>query len=165
MGVSRRVKPSFGVAAAAVFIMGSSSTLCWIVYHWILKPLRLEFLSLITFVLIVSSFVQFVETYTKKMALGLYRSVGIYLILLASNCAVLAPPLENQARNFGFLESVINAVGLGLGFGMAIILMSYIRERLETSDVPETLRGMPIAFITTGLLALAFMGFIGLIKV
>lgn len=164
MGVSKNVEPAIGMAIAAVTIMGTSSILCWIVYTYALKPFGLEFLSIIVFVLIVSSLVQFTETYTKKMSPKLYQSVGIFMILLASNCAVLAPPLRNMERAYQLPESIVNGIGLGLGFGLAIVLFSFIRERLEFSDVPEPFRGMPIAFITTGLIALSFMGFSGMVK-
>jgi Na+-translocating ferredoxin:NAD+ oxidoreductase subunit A len=164
MGVSRKVSPSIGIGIAAIFIMGSSSFLSWLLYTYILKPLGLEFLNIIVFVLLVSGLVQFTETYAKKMSPKLYHAVGIYLILLASNCAVLAPPLRNVEKAYPLLESIVNGAGLGIGFGLAIVLFSFIRERLEFSDVPESFRGLPIAFITTGLLALAFMGFSGMVK-
>jgi electron transport complex protein RnfA len=164
MGVSRKVEPAFGMAIAATLIMGTSTILCWLLYSYVLKPLGMEFLAIIVFVLIVSSLVQFTETYTKKMSPKLYYAVGIYLILLASNCAVLAPPLRNMEKGYGFVESIINGIGLGMGFGLAIILFSYIRERLELCDIPEVFKGLPIAFITTGLIALAFMGFSGMVK-
>jgi electron transport complex protein RnfA len=165
VGVSRKVAPSIGIAFAAVFIMGSSSLFSWLLYTYALKPLGLEFLNIIVFVLLVSGLVQFTETYTKKMTPRLYHAVGIYLILLASNCAVLAPPLRNVEKGYPLPESLVNGIGLGIGFGLAIVLFSYIRERLELCDVPESFRGLPIAFITTGLLALAFMGFCGMVKI
>ncbi len=164
IGVSRKVNPSIGMGIAAVFIMGTSSLLSWLIYTFVLKPLGLEFLNIIVFVLLASGLVQFTETYAKKMSPKLYHAVGIYLILLASNCAVLAPPLRNVEKAYPLPESLINGIGLGIGFGLAIVLFSFIRERLELCDVPESFRGMPIAFITTGLLALAFMGFSGMVK-
>jgi electron transport complex protein RnfA len=164
-GVSKKLKPSMAISVAVVFVMGSSSVLCWLVYETVLKPFHLEFLRILVFVLITSSFVQLVEIYVKKMSRELYQALGVYLVLIASNCAVLAPPIENLLKGHNLVQSLVFAIGSGLGFALAIIMMAFIRERLELAEVPEALRGMPIAFIVAGLLAIAFFGFSGMIKV
>jgi len=165
MGVSRKVEPSLGMGAALVFVMGTSSIFCWLIYRLVLVPLNLTYLKVIVFVLIISSFVQLVETTVKKMNPRLYRALGVYLILIASNCAVLAPPLLNVDKGYDLIQSVVNSLGCGAGFALALIIMSHMRERLELAEVPEPLRGMPIAFILTGLIALAFLGFQAMIKI
>ena len=164
IGVSKKVEPSIGLAAAVVFVMGCSSFICTALFKYVLQPLNLEFLKIIVFIIVIASFVQLTEIYAKKMNPGLYKTLGVYLILTATNCAVLAAPLFNVQQNYGVFMGTINGIASGLGFGLAIVVLSFIRERLQLSDVPEPMKGTPISFIATGLLALAFMGFGGLIK-
>ena len=164
IGVSKKVEPSIGLAAAVVFVMGCSSFICTALFKYVLEPLNLEFLKIVVFIIVIASFVQLTEIYTKKMNPGLYKTLGVYLILTATNCAVLAAPLFNVQKDYGVFMGTVNGIASGLGFGLAIVLLSFIRERLDLSDVPESLKGNPISFIATGLLALAFLGFSGLIK-
>ncbi|MCL5773083.1 MAG: RnfABCDGE type electron transport complex subunit A [Firmicutes bacterium] len=163
-GVSRKLEPSIGFGLAVIFVLGCSSALCWVLYEYVMKPYNLMFLKNIIFILIIAAFVQLVEAVVRKMNPALFKYLGVYLILMASNCAVLAPPLINIDKDYNFFQSVVQAVGSGAGFALALILMSCIRERLEFSEVPESMRGMPISFIVAGLLALAFMGFTAMIK-
>lgn len=163
-GVSKKVEPSVGLGFAVVFVMGFSSLICALLFKYVLIPLKLEFLNIVVFIIVIASFVQLVEIYSRKMMPKLFKSLGVFLILTATNCAVLFSPLFNVQKDYGILKSTLNGIAGGIGFGLAIVILSYIRERLDLADVPEPLKGMPIAFITTGLIAIAFMGFTGIIK-
>lgn len=163
-GVSRRMDTSIGMGIAVTFVMVISAMIAWPIYEWVLKPLNIEFLKIIVFIIVVAIFVQLVEMFMRKFSPQLYHAVGVYLVLIATNCIVLAVPLINVEKNFNFLQSIIHAMGSGAGFALAIVLMASIREKMELADVPPALRGLGIAFIITGLLALSFFGFSGLIK-
>ena len=121
-------------------------------------------MTILIFIIVIASFVQLVEIYTKKMIPSLYKALGVYLVIIATNCAVLAAPLMNAEKNYDLLTSTLHGIAAGIGYAMAIILLSYIRERLDLAEVPGPLKGMPISFIATGLMAIAFLGFTGLIK-
>lgn len=164
-GVSKKVEPSVGLGFAVVFVMGCSSLLCALLYRYVLVPLNLDFLKIVVFIIVIASFVQLVEIYSRKMLPKLFKSLGVYLVLTATNCAVLYSPLTNVSKDFDILQSALFGIFGGIGFAMAIVLLSFIRERLELADIPEPLKGMPISFIATGLLAIAFMGFTGLVKI
>jgi len=163
-GVSKKVEPSVGLGFAVVFVMGCSSLICALLFKYVLIPLKLDYLKIVVFIIVIASFVQLVEIYSRKMLPKLFKSLGVYLILTATNCAVLFSPLFNVQKNYDILQSTLYGIAGGIGFGLAIVLLSFIRERLDLAEVPEPLKGMPIAFITTGLMAIAFMGFSGLIK-
>jgi len=163
-GVSKKVEPSIGLACAVVFVMGCSSFICTALFRYVLIPLNLEFLKIMVFIIVIASFVQLTEIYTRKMNPKLFKTLGVYLILTATNCAVLAVPLFNVQKDYGVIMGTVNGIASGIGFGLAIVLLSFIRERLQLADVPKPLKGMPISFVATGLLALAFLGFSGLIK-
>ncbi|MFP4497781.1 MAG: electron transport complex protein RnfA [Vulcanimicrobiota bacterium] len=170
VGVSKKVEPSVGLGIAVIFVMGGSSLITAVLYNFILKPLNIEYMKIVVFIIVIASLVQLVEIYTRKMLPDLFKSLGVYLVITATNCAVLAAPLLNSERytgkNFADIAfSTVHGIAAGAGFALAIVLLSYIRERLELADVPEALQGLPITFITTGLMAIAFMGFTGLIKV
>lgn len=164
-GVAKKVEPSVGLGFAVIFVMGCSSLICSILYKFVLVPLELQFLQTVVFIIVIASFVQLVEIYARKMLPKLFKTLGVYLVLTATNCAVLYAPLTNVRKDFGIFESTLFGIFGGVGFALAIVLLSYINERLELADVPAPLKGMPISFIATGLLAIAFMGFTGLIKV
>jgi Na+-translocating ferredoxin:NAD+ oxidoreductase subunit A len=164
-GVSKRLDASIGMGMAVTSVITVSSILAWVVYNFVLVPLDLVFLKTVVFVLLIASFVQLLEMIIKKMAPALYGMWGIYLLLIATNCVVLGVPLLNVESNFTFLQSVVNALGSGVGFAIAIILMASLREKLEYADVPRPLQGMGIAFILAGMLALSFLGFSGMIKI
>ncbi|NMM61337.1 RnfABCDGE type electron transport complex subunit A [Clostridium sp. P21] len=162
-GVSKSLDASIGMGMAVTSILTLSSALAWIVYHFVLAPFGLTFLRTIVFVLLIASFVQLLEMIIKKHAPALYNMWGIYLLLIATNCIVLGVPVTNVESNFGFLKSVVNALGSGVGFALAIILMASLREKLALADVPKPLEGLGIAFILAGMLALSFLGFSGMI--
>jgi electron transport complex, RnfABCDGE type, A subunit len=163
-GVSKRLDASIGMGMAVTSVITLSSMLAWVVYTFVLIPLDLVFLKTVVFVLLIASFVQLLEMIIKKQAPALYGMWGIYLLLIATNCVVLGVPLINAESHFSFAESVVNALGSGVGFAIAIVLMASLREKLEYADVPKPLQGMGIAFILAGMLALSFLGFSGMIK-
>ena len=162
-GVSKNYQSSVSMGAAVVTVMTSSSLLAWVVYHFVLVPHHLEFLNTVVFVFLIACFVQLLEMVVKKFLPMLYELWGIYILLVATNCIVLGVPLINAEEGFGLGKSLVNAFGSGVGFAFALILMASIREKLDNADVPEVLKGHSITFIVTGLLALAFQGFSGMI--
>lgn len=174
-GVSTQVETSIGMAMSVLFVMTMATTVSWVAWNYILEPLGVgEFLYIPVFILIIASLVQFVEMVLKKVSPPLYRAMGIYLPLITTNCAVLAAATEavkpgflklNVQYNYGLPEALVYTVGVALGFGVVIVLFACIRERLETSPVPHSFRGAPIAFLTAALLSLAFMGFANLLGI
>ncbi|MFA6850966.1 MAG: RnfABCDGE type electron transport complex subunit A [Selenomonadaceae bacterium] len=162
-GVSKSFDASVGMGMAVTSVMTLSSILAWIVYNFILLPFNLTFLSTIVFVVLIASFVQLLELIIKKHAPALYNMWGIYLVLIATNCIVLAVPLLSVESSYSFLKSIVFAIGSGIGFAVAIILMASLREKLAYADVPKALQGMGIAFILAGMLSLAFLGFSGML--
>lgn len=163
-GVSKNLDASLGMGMAVTSVITLSSMLAWVVYNFVLVPFNLVFLKTVVFVLLIASFVQLLEIIIKKQAPALYNMWGIYLLLIATNCVVLGVPLINAESNYGFIESVVNSIGSGLGFALAIVLMASLREKLRLADVPKPLEGLGIAFILAGMLALSFMGFSGMIS-
>jgi electron transport complex protein RnfA len=163
-GVSRNLSASVGMGMAITSVITVSSMFAWAIYNFVLVPFHLTFLTTIVFVLLIASFVQLLEMVVRKYTPTLYRMWGIYLLLIATNCVVLGVPLLNVESNFSFLKSLVNAVGSGVGFAVAIILMASLREKLRLADVPKSLEGLGIAFIVAGMLALAFTGFSGMIR-
>ena len=149
-GISKNLNASVGMGMAVTSVMTMSSMLAWLVYNFVLEPFGLTFLSTIVFVVLVASFVQLLELIIKKQAPALYNMWGIYLLLIATNCIVLAVPLLNVENNHSFLLSIVFAIGSGLGFALAIILMASLREKLAYADVPKPLQGTGIAFILAG---------------
>ncbi|VBB07855.1 rnf-nqr subunit membrane protein [Lucifera butyrica] len=162
-GVSKNLNASIGMGMAVTSVMTMSSMLAWVVYNYILLPYHLTFLNTVIFVVLIASFVQLLEMIIKKHAPALYNMWGIYLVLIATNCIVLGVPLLNADNSYNFGMSVVNAIGSGAGFAMAIILMASLREKLQYADVPKPLQGLGIAFILAGMLALSFFGFSGMI--
>ena len=164
-GVSKSLNASIGIGMAVTSVMTLSSMMAWLVYHFVLAPFHLTFLTTVVFVLLIASFVQLLEMIIKKYAPTLYNMWGIYLLLIATNCIVFSVPLLNVENNNSFLDSAVTAVGAGLGFTLAIVLMASLREKLRLADVPKPLQGLGVAFILAGMLALAFLGFSGMIPV
>ncbi|OQA13406.1 MAG: Electron transport complex protein RnfA [Firmicutes bacterium ADurb.Bin356] len=164
LGVSSKVETAVGMGMAVTFVMGLASLFTWMVYYWLLVPLNLAYLDTISFILVIASLVQFVEMFLKKSVPSLYKALGIYLPLITTNCAVLGVTVLNVSGSYDVLKSVFNGVFGALGFLLAIVLMAGVRERLETSDVPKPLRGFAISFIIAGLMSVAFLGFVGLVK-
>lgn len=163
-GVSKSLSASVGMGMAVTSVMTMSSALAWLVHHFVLVPYKLTFLTTCVFVLLIASFVQLLEMIIKKQAPALYNMWGIYLLLIATNCVVLGVPLLNADSGFSFGKSVVHAIGSGMGFALAIILMASLREKLRLADVPKPLEGLGIAFILAGMLALSFLGFSGMIS-
>lgn len=162
LGCSSKVETATGMGLAVVFVMGLASAICWVIDTYILIPLGLAFLETLAFILVIAALVQFVEMFLKKSIPSLYSALGIYLPLITTNCAVLGVVLLNVQNHYNFIESVVYGITGGLGFLLAIYLFSTVRERLEFADYPKAFEGFPIALITAGLIALAFMGFSGL---
>ena len=163
MGVSKKMDTALGMGIAVTFVMGIASVFCWLVNRFLLVPLGLGYMQTVAYILVIASLVQFVEMFLKKSIPSLYQALGIYLPLITTNCAVLGVVLLNTQNNYNFLESVVYGITGGLGFLVAIVLFASVRERLDlTGDCPKSFEGFPIALISAGLLALAFMGFSGL---
>lgn len=159
IGVSKNSESAIGMGLAVTFVTGVASVVCWCVYEGLLVPLELQYLKTIAFILVIAALVQLVEMVLKKMSPALYKALGIFLPLITTNCAVLGIALINVDESFNLLESFTAGVSAGLGFTMAIVLMSNIRERLELKPVRRLFKGVPIAFISAGLMALSFMAF------
>lgn len=162
MGVSKKVDSSIGMGMAVTFVMALASGVTWVVYNYFLVPFELEYLQTIAFILIIASLVQFVEMAIQKTSPNLYKALGVFLPLITTNCAVLGIAILNIQENYSFIESVINGAAVAIGFTMALLLLAGIRERIEYADIPKPFKGIPIAFISAGLLAMAFMGFSGM---
>lgn len=162
MGVSKKSDTALGMGLAVTFVMGLASAATWAVNAYILLPLDLAYMQTVAFILVIAALVQFVEMFLQKAVPTLYQALGIYLPLITTNCAVLGVALLNIQKNYGFLESIVYGVTGGIGFTVAILLFSSVRQRVEDAECPKAFRGFPIALISAGLLALAFMGFSGL---
>ena len=179
LGVSKRVNTAVGMSAAVMFVMALATLATWLIQNYVLVPLRLEFLQTISFILVIAALVQMVEIVIKKISPPLYQALGIFLPLITTNCVVLGVAIQVVANEFGFInnvdamgnvthmmnlaQAVVFAVCNALGYGVALILFSGIREQLELSDVPRPFQGVPIALITAGIMAMAFMGFSGMV--
>ena len=162
LGVSKKVDTAVGMGVAVTFVMGLASAVCFVVNRFILIPLDLAYMQTVAFILVIASLVQFIEMFLQKAMPALYTALGVYLPLITTNCAVLGVVLLNVQNNYNFIESVVYGITGGLGFLLAIVLFASIRERLVFADYPKCWDGFPIALITAGLMALAFMGFSGL---
>ncbi len=165
MGVSRKLETAIGMSMATTFVLTLSSICSYIAYTYLLEPLKLEYLQTLTFIVMIAVVVQFTEMVVHKTSPLLYNVLGIFLPLITTNCAVLGVALLNINEQNNFLESAVYGFGASVGFSLVLILFSAMRERLEAADVPEVFKGAPIALITAGLMALAFLGFQGLVKV
>lgn len=165
LGVSKKVETAVGMGFAVVFVMACAAAITWAL-QYLLVLLSIEYLQTIAFILVIAVLVQFVEMFLQKSVPSLYNSLGIYLPLITTNCAVLGVAIQNITKFGGaemsFLKSVVYAASAGLGFTLAIVLFAGVRERLESSDIPEFLKGMPITLVSASLLSIAFMGFSGL---
>lgn len=177
IGVSKNMDSALGMGMAVVFVMTLASSVTWLINAYMLKPTTsnifylifspeqppdLTFLKTIAFILVIASLVQFVEMVVQKLSPTLYRSLGIYLPLITTNCAILGVALLNLDENYNFIESIVHGFTAGLGFTIALILMAGIRERLDLAPIPKALKGIPIAFLMAGLMSIAFLGFSGL---
>ena len=162
LGCSNKTDTAVGMGLAVIFVMGLASAICWVVDHYVLIPLGLAFLETLTFILVIAALVQFVEMFLKKSVPSLYSALGIYLPLITTNCAVLGVVLLNVQNDYNFIESVVYGITGGVGFLLAIVLFSSVRERVAFSEYPECFEGFPICLVSAALLALAFMGFSGM---
>lgn len=164
LGVSKKLETAAGMAMAVIFVITLASAITWLFYNFLLVPLGLEFLQTVSFILVIASLVQFVEMVIMKVSPVLYQALGIYLPLITTNCAVLGAAILNIRSDYGFLESVVGGFSAACGWSLAILLFAGIRERLDLADIPQSLKGFPIALISTGLMAMAFIGFQGLFQ-
>ena len=162
LGVSKKVDTAVGMGIAVTFVMGLASAVCYVVDQFILGPLGLDYMQTVAFILVIAALVQFIEMFLQKSMPALYTALGVYLPLITTNCAVLGVVLLNVQNNYNFIESVVYGITGGLGFLLAIVLFASIRERLVFAEYPKGWDGFPIALVTAGLMALAFMGFSGL---
>jgi electron transport complex protein RnfA len=164
IGMSTDEDKAIGMGLAVTFVTVLATAVTWPVYKFILEPLGLVFLQILVFILVIASLVQLVEFYLKKCVPGLYRSMGIYLTLITTNCAILAVTFDVISNGYTFLEALVYAVGVALGFLLSLLLLAGVRRRIRTSPIPAFLKGAPILFVSAALLSMAFMGFSGLVK-
>jgi electron transport complex protein RnfA len=162
-GVTKKMETAVGMSFTFTAVMLIQAVLNWIIYTYVMIPFHLDFLKIVIFIGTVAAFVQAADTIMKKVAPALYYKLGIYLALIVTNCIILAVPLINADENYTLMESMALGLGSGLGFSLALIIMASIREKLELADVPKSFQGLPISFVLTGLIALAFLGFSGMI--
>jgi electron transport complex protein RnfA len=162
-GVSKKMVTAVGMSITFTIVMMISAALSWVVFSYVLVPFELTFLKIVVFIGIVAALVQASDTIMRKIAPALFHKLGIYLALISTNCIILAVPLINASEKYSFLESIAFAFGSGFGFSLALVIMASIREKLELADVPGPFKGLPMAFIASGMIALAFAGFSGLI--
>ena len=163
LGVSKKIKTAAGMGSAVLFVITIASLCTSLIYTYILLPSDLTYLNTIVFILVIAALVQFVEMVVKKISPSLYQALGVYLPLITTNCAVLGVALTNVQKEYGLLTSVVNGIGTALGFMIAIVILAGIREKIEHNNVSPALKGMPITLITSGLMAIAFCGFAGLL--
>ena len=163
LGVSSKVNTAVGMTGAVAFVMVISTIVTYLIQTYILTPFGIEFMQTITFILIIAALVQMMEIIIKKISQPLYQALGIFLPLITTNCAVLGVALLVIQKDFNLLEGVVYSISNALGFGLALIIMAGIREQLELADIPEGMKGVPTSLITAGILALAFMGFSGIV--
>ena len=164
LGVSKKVDTALGMGAAVTFVMGIASLCTYIVYTYILEPLDMAYLYTLAFILVIAALVQFVEMVIQKISPSLYSALGVYLPLITTNCAVLGVAVLNMQNNYSLIESVVSGLGAAVGFTLTMLLMAGIRERIEDNDVLPGFKGLPLALMTAGFMAIAFAGFQNLIK-
>ena len=162
MGVSKKIDTALGMGVAVTFVMALASAACWAVDVFLLQAFDLAYMQTVSFILVIATLVQVVEMFLKKFVPALYKALGVFLPLITTNCAVLGVVLINVQEGYNLLISTVNGAAGGLGFTLAIVLFASVRERVDKAEPPECFKGFPIALITAGLLALAFMGFSGL---
>ncbi|MBD5454630.1 MAG: electron transport complex subunit RsxA [Lachnospiraceae bacterium] len=163
LGVSKKTNTASGMGVAVIFVITLASAVAGVIYKYVLVPLDITYLQTIVFILVIAALVQFVEMFLRKYIPSLYESLGVYLPLITTNCAVLGVALTNVQKNYGILAGVVNGFATAVGFTISIIILAGIREKMEYNDVPESFKGMPIVLVTAGLMAIAFCGFSGLL--
>ncbi|MDX9930386.1 MAG: electron transport complex subunit RsxA [Bacteroidales bacterium] len=163
LGVSNKVSTAIGMSGAVVFVIVLATMVTYLIHTYVLIPLGITFMQTITFILVIAALVQMVEIILKKISQPLYQSLGIFLPLITTNCAVLGVAILVIKKNYNLLEGVVYGGATAIGFGLALVIMAGIREQLELADIPAGMKGVPISLVTAGILALAFMGFAGLV--
>ena len=163
LGVSKKTNTATGMGVAVIFVITLASAVAGAIYQYILVPLDITYLQTIVFILVIAALVQFVEMFLKKFIPALYQSLGVYLPLITTNCAVLGVALTNVQKNYGIVTGIVNGFATAVGFTISIVILAGIREKMAYNDIPESFRGMPIVLVTAGLMAIAFCGFSGLL--
>ncbi|MCI6812067.1 MAG: RnfABCDGE type electron transport complex subunit A [Lachnospiraceae bacterium] len=163
LGVSKKVETAAGMSGAVIFVITLASAVTGVIYKFVLVRFNITYLQTIVFILVIAALVQFVEMFLKKFMVSLYDSLGVYLPLITTNCAVLGVAINNVKYDYDILTGIVNGFATAVGFAIAIIILAGIREKMEYNDVPEAFKGMPIVLITAGLMAIAFCGFSGLL--
>ena len=163
LGVSKKLDPAAGMGVSVTFVMIVATLVTWPIQKYVLEPMKLEYLQTIVFILVIATLVQFTEIVLKKYIPALHKGLGIYLPLITTNCAVLGVTINNISDGYNFLESIVSALGCGLGFLLAMVLFAGVRSRMEDSDIPETFKGLPITLIAASIVSLAFLGFGGIV--
>lgn len=164
LGVSNKIDTSIGMAGAVTFVIVLATMVTFLIQHYVLNPLGIGFMQTIVFILVIAALVQMVEIMLKKLSPALYQALGIFLPLITTNCAVLGVAILVIKKNYNLLEGVVFGGATAIGFGLALVIMAGIREQLDLANVPKGMKGVPIALLTSGILALAFMGFAGIVK-
>ena len=164
LGVSKKVNQSVGMGAAVIFVMLVATAVTWPIQIFILNPLNMGYMQTISFILIIATLVQFIEIFLKKVIPALHKSLGVYLPLITTNCAVLGVTINNITDGYNFLESMISSLGVGLGFLLAMVLVSGMRSRIEESEVPESFKGLPVTLVAASFISMAFFGFAGIVE-
>ena len=163
MGVSKKVDTALGMGMAVIFVMGVASAVCWPINKYLLVANGLDFMQTVTYILVIASLVQFVEMFLQKAMPSLYQALGVYLPLITTNCAILGVTLLNIQNSYDYLNALVNALGAGLGFMLAMVLFSGVRQRIEGNRIPEAFKGVPITLVSASIVALSFLGFGGVI--
>ncbi|MDR2834893.1 MAG: electron transport complex protein RnfA [Bacteroidales bacterium] len=164
LGVSNKVKTSMGMGAAVVFVMVLSTTVTWLIYTYILAKFNIEFMQTVTYILVIAGLVQMIELILKKISPSLYQALGVFLPLITTNCTILGVALLVIQKNYNLITSVLFAIGMSVGFTLALVILAGIREHIDKLSIPKGMKGIPIVLIIAGILAMAFMGFSGMIK-
>lgn len=164
LGVSKKVNQSVGMGAAVIFVMLVATAVTWPIQTFILNPLNMGYMQTIAFILIIATLVQFIEIFLKKVIPDLHKSLGVYLPLITTNCAVLGVTINNITDGYNFLESMVSSLGVGLGFLLAMVLFSGMRSRIEESEVPESFKGLPVTLVAASFISMAFFGFAGIVE-
>lgn len=163
LGVSKKTNTATGMGVAVIFVITLASAVAGAIYQYLLVPFDITYLQTIVFILVIAALVQFVEMFLKKYIPSLYQSLGVYLPLITTNCAVLGVALTNVQKNYGIVTGIVNGFATAVGFTVSIVILAGIREKMAYNDIPESFKGMPIVLVTAGLMAIAFCGFSGLL--
>lgn len=163
LGVSKKISTAVGMTGAVAFVMALATIVTYLIQHYVLNPFSLQYLQTISFILVIASLVQLVEIILKKVSPALYQALGVFLPLITTNCAILGVALLTIQKDFNLLQGVVFAISNAIGFGLALVVFAGLREHLDMMNVPKGLKGTPIALITAGILAMAFMGFSGMV--